>query len=75
MTIKELAAGEITITNTSKKPQTVMIYIPNKDSIPYVIAPDADLKVTTLSAGETFTYLMQNTSDLKITNGTEDSQV
>lgn len=65
--IKELKAGVITIENTSKVAKTIFIYVPNKDSIPYSIEPGTSIKVTTLSAGESFVYLNQATEGLEIT--------
>ena len=61
--ISERKAGKIKIENVSKIYQTVFIYVPNKDNIPYVIGAGETLEVTTLSAGESFSYLIQGKQD------------
>lgn len=53
-----LKAG--TVTCTAKADTTVLVYVPNKDSVAVELAKDNKLIVTTLSAGESFTYLNQN---------------
>lgn len=65
--IKELKAGVITIENKAKVAKTIFIYVPNKDSIPYSLEAGASIKVTTLSAGESFVYLNQATEDIEVT--------
>lgn len=53
-----LKAG--TVTCEAKADATVLVYIPNKDSVAVELAKGNTLTVTTLSAGESFTYLNQN---------------
>lgn len=63
----ELKAGVLTIENTSKAAKNVLIYVPNKDNMSYKLEAGASFKVTTLSAGESFTYLCQATEGLTVT--------
>ena len=67
MKIEELKACTLKLENKSKMAKTVYIYIPNKDSVPYILGVGESLKVTTLSAGESYMYLSQMTSDLAVT--------
>lgn len=62
-----LSAGVCTVKNTSNKPATLLVYVPNKDSIPVTVEANATVKITTLSAGETFAYLSQANSALTVT--------
>ena len=43
-----LKAGVLTVENTSKTAKTVLIYVPNKDSMPYKLEAGASFKITTL---------------------------
>lgn len=63
----ELKAGVLTVENTSKAAKTVLIYVPNKDSMPYKLEAGASFKVTTSSAGESYCYLCQATDGLTVT--------
>ena len=62
-----LKAGEVTIKNESSAEKTIFIYVPNKDSIPCKIAAGKTVTITTLSAGESFTYLAQAVEGLNVT--------
>lgn len=66
---EQLKAGEITITNTGKSAKTICIYVPNKDMVPYTMAAGETFKVTTLSAGESYTYIAQATDTLTVELG------
>lgn len=66
VTFDKLEAGKLTIENTSGSDKTVFIYVPNKDSIPYVLGAGKKFDVVTLSAGESFTYFSQATKDLTV---------
>lgn len=70
--IEELKACTLKIENTSKTDKSVFIYVPNKDSIPYVISAGDSIKITTLSAGESFCYFSQATDDIAVTVTTGD---
>lgn len=63
---EKLEAGTLTVTNKSKKAKYINIYVPNKDSMPYEMAPEATFTITTTSAGETYFYLAQNSDVLEI---------
>lgn len=64
----ELKACTLKIENKATKGSVkVFIYVPNKDSIVHELPAGESFKVTTLSAGETFTYLNQATDDLIVT--------
>lgn len=62
----ELKACTLTLENTAKAAAVVYIYVPNKDVVPYELAAGETLKVTTLSAGESFMYLKQATDTLTV---------
>lgn len=62
---KELKAGKLTL--TAKEDTVVSVYVPNKDSVLLKMPKDKVLNVTTLSAGETFMYLIQESDALSIT--------
>lgn len=66
ITFEKLEAATLTITNKTKKSKNVNIYVPNKDSMPYELAAEGSFTVTTLSAGETYFYLAQNSDALEI---------
>lgn len=67
MKIEELKACTLKLENKSKTAKTVYVYIPNKDSVPYILGVGESIKVTTQSAGESYMYLSQMTSDLAVT--------
>lgn len=67
MKIEELKACTLKLENKSKMAKTVYVYIPNKDSVPYILSVGESIKVTTQSAGESYMYLSQMTSDLAVT--------
>lgn len=71
MKITELKAGVIKVENTSKVDQSIIIYVPNKYDMPYVIGAGDSINITTLSAGESYSYLCQATDDIKITLSNE----
>lgn len=67
MKIEELKACTLKLENKSKTAKTVYVYILNKDSVPYILGVGEFIKVTTQSAGESYMYLSQMTSDLAVT--------
>lgn len=68
--MKTLKAETLTIKNTSKQDQVIQIYVPNKDSMPYVLKkgdPENEgLTITTLSAGESYFYYAQATDVITV---------
>ena len=67
MKIEELKACTLKLENKSKTAKTVYVYIPNKDSVPYILGVGESIKITAQSAGESYMYLYQMTSDLAVT--------
>ena len=61
------AAETVTITAVKDGVQ-VNIYIPNKDSLPVILAKDTVLTLSTQSAGETIFYLAQASNALTVTS-------
>ena len=59
-----LAAGKVEV--EAVVDTFVSIYVPNKDSVMIKLPKGKKITVTTLSAGETFMYLVQNSKDLKV---------
>ena len=56
----------VKITNVSKRDKTVMMYVPNKDSIPTILPAGKELDIVCQSSGEVFTYLNQQDEDLEV---------
>lgn len=67
MNITELKAGEVTLVNKAKFDKTINIYVPNMYGVFYKIPAGKTMTITTLSAGESFTYLAQGDEDLEVT--------
>lgn len=62
----ELKAGTVELKNTGNSDKIVNVYIPNKDSVYITLPAGQSMNVTTLSAGESFTYLSQASEDLTV---------